>query len=76
VLTAKVNTPDGRRAFEGMQLHLQERLDLSRLTLSAEKPSVLCTPHFGVVNDGIAWLKANDKALLEWKATIERLLPD
>ena len=23
-----------------------------------------------------AWLKANEKALLEWKATIERLLAD
>ena len=39
-------------------------------------PSALCTPHFGIVNDAIAWLDANEHALLEWKATIERLLAD
>jgi glyoxylase-like metal-dependent hydrolase (beta-lactamase superfamily II) len=39
-------------------------------------PSRLCTPHFGAVNDAIPWLKANEDALLKWKAAIERLLAE
>lgn len=39
-------------------------------------PSALCTPHFGTLDDPIPWLDANERALLEWKAKIERLLAD
>jgi len=39
-------------------------------------PSTLCTPHFGMLDNPIPWLDANERALLEWKAKIERMLAE